>query len=84
MPISRIPPTQAQLDRWFGPPPPLELGVFAFSLVLGSTVSAGAYTAGAVDFLIEALDCLSRAQQEARAPRHKVRLKLFAGSAGGR
>lgn len=83
MPISRIPPTQGQLDRWFGPPPPLEPGVFEFALVLGGTVSAGAYTAGAVDFLIGALDCLSKAQQEGRAPRHKVRLKLIAGASGG-
>src|SRR5215813_150870 len=83
MPISRIPPTQGQLDRWFGPPPPLEPGVFEFALVLGGTVSAGAYTAGAIDFLIEALDCLSKAQQEGRAPRHKVRLKLIAGASGG-
>src|SRR5262249_61516356 len=83
MPISRIPPTQGQLDRWFGPPPPLEPGVFEFALVLGGTVSAGAYTAGAVDFLIGALDCLSKAQQEGRAPRHKVRVKLIAGRSGG-
>jgi hypothetical protein len=78
MPISRIPPTQGQLDGCFGPP-----SVFEFALGLGGTVSAGANTAGAVDFLIGALDCLSKAQQEGRAPRYKVRLALIAGTSGG-
>ena len=63
--------------------PDLAPGVFEFALVLGGTVSAGAYTAGAVDFLIQALDCLSKAQLQNRAPRHKVRLKLIAGTSGG-
>jgi hypothetical protein len=36
-----------------------------------------------VDFLIEALDCLSKAQQEKRAPQHRVCLKLIAGTSGG-
>ncbi len=35
-------------------PPP---GKYEFALVLRGTVSVGAYTAGAIDFLIEALDC---------------------------
>jgi Patatin-like phospholipase len=83
MPISRIPPTETEIKKWFLDVPRLEPGVFEFALVLGGTVSAGAYTAGAVDFLIEALDCLSKAQQENRAPQHKVRLKLIAGTSGG-
>jgi hypothetical protein len=83
MPVSRIPPTDSEIEKWFIDVPPLEPGVFEFALVLGGTVSAGAYTAGAVDFLIEALDCLSKAQEEKRAPKHKVRLKLIAGTSGG-
>jgi hypothetical protein len=83
MPINRIPPAEADIRKWFLDVPTLEPGNFEFALVLGGTVSAGAYTAGAVDFLIEALDCLSKAQHEDRAPKHSVRLKLIAGTSGG-
>src|SRR5215472_9052655 len=83
MPVSRIPPSEPEIQKWFLDVPGLEPGVFEFALVLGGTVSAGAYTAGAVDFLIQALDCLSQAQREKRAPQHKVRLKLIAGTSGG-
>jgi hypothetical protein len=83
VPIDRTPPDAAQIKRWFLDVPDLEPGVFEFALVLGGTVSAGAYTAGAVDFLIEALDCLSNAQLQDRAPKHTVRLKLIAGTSGG-
>jgi hypothetical protein len=83
VPIDRTPPDAAQIKRWFLDVPDLEPGVFEFALVLGETVSAGSYTAGAVDFLIEALDCLSNAQLQDRAPKHTVRLKLIAGTSGG-
>jgi hypothetical protein len=45
---------------WFLDVPEVPDGTFdnEFALVFGGTVSAGAYTAGAIDFLIEALDCL--------------------------
>jgi len=44
---------------WFLDVPEVPDGTFdnEFALVFGGTVSAGAYTAGAIDFLIEALDC---------------------------
>src|SRR6185312_14513811 len=56
---------------------------FEFALVLGGTVSAGAYTAGAVDFLIEALDCFTTARASGGAPQHDVTLKLITGTSGG-
>ena len=83
MPIDRTPPTEKDINNWFIDVPAVEPGVFEFALVLGGTASAGAYTAGAVDFLIEALDCLTKAQDEGRAPPHKVSLKLIAGTSGG-
>ena len=83
MPVSRVPPSEPEIRKWFIDVPDLAAGNFEFALVLGGTVSAGAYTAGAVDFLIEALDCLSKAQQEKRAPSQRVRLKLIAGTSGG-
>jgi hypothetical protein len=76
-------PSDEDINKWFITVPDLEPGVFEFALVLGGTVSAGAYTAGAVDFLIEALDCFSKARMEGRAPKHQVYLKLIAGTSGG-
>jgi len=76
------PPTDAEIQSWFIDVPPVPPNTFEFALVLGGTVSAGAYTAGALDFLIEAMDCLARAQQKG-ALQHKVRLTLIAGTSGG-
>src|SRR3984957_20684630 len=83
MKIPPPPPSPADIDKWFINVPDLGPGVFEFALVLGGTVSAGAYTAGAVDFLIQALDCLAKARLQGRAPRHQVRLRLIAGTSGG-
>jgi hypothetical protein len=83
MPISRVPPSEPEINKWFIDVPDVAPGTFEFALVLGGTVSAGAYTAGAVDFLIEALDCFSQSQQQGKAPPHKVLLRLIAGTSGG-
>ena len=77
--------TKDEINELFiqvGPPDP---NTFEIALVLGGTVSAGAYTAGAVDFLIEALDCWTRLREkgDASAPRHKVLLKVITGTSGG-
>ena len=52
---------------------------FEIGLVLGGTVSAGAYTAGALDFLIEALETWHADPQLL----HRVVIKTAAGSSGG-
>lgn len=83
VPFNRDEPSQSDIQRWFLDAPEVPDGTFEFALVLGGTVSAGAYTAGAVDFLIEALDCLTAAQQRGEAPQHKVVLKLVTGTSGG-
>ncbi len=59
-------------------PDPLA-GTFELGLVLGGTVSAGAYTAGALDFLLEALEAWNVDPQ----PLHRIILKTAAGSSGG-
>jgi len=82
MPFNRSEPSAGEIDRWFVQASVVPEGTFEFALVLGGTVSAGAYTAGAVDFLIEALDCLATAQQQDEVPRHTVLLKLIAGTSG--
>jgi hypothetical protein len=80
MPVETTPPSEEEIKTFFLNPPPVPERTFEFALVLGGTVSAGAYTAGAIDFLIQALDCLAN---EGDAPKHKVVLKLIAGTSGG-
>jgi hypothetical protein len=52
---------------------------FEIGMVLGGTVSAGAYTAGALDFLIEALE----AWHADPNPLHRVVLTMAGGASGG-
>lgn len=70
------------------------LPTFEFGLVLAGAVSAGAYTAGVVDFLVETLDrweAQKRADFEAfgmdfaqwSVPPHAVRLRAVAGASAG-
>src|SRR5271154_2388650 len=64
---------------------------FEIALVLGGTVSAGTYTAGVIDFLIEALDqwLLARPAEDKssppvrKVPRHRVILRVITGASGG-
>lgn len=60
-------------------------GTFEIGLVLGGTVSAGCYTAGVLDFLIEALDAWTMAKEagDPLAPRHNVKIKAVSGTSGG-
>ena len=59
-------------------------GTFEVALVLGGTVSAGAYTAGFLDKLIEALDAWYMAKtKQADVPGHDVKLRVAAGASGG-
>jgi predicted acylesterase/phospholipase RssA len=62
-----------------------EPGTFEIGLALGGTVSAGTYTAGVLDFLIEALDAwtVAKTANDPLAPRHKVKLKIVCGTSGG-
>lgn len=58
---------------------------FEIGLVMAGAVSAGAYTAGVIDFLIEALDEWQQ-QKDAdnpAAPRHAVQLRVIAGTSAG-
>lgn len=68
--------------------------VFYLGLNMAGAVSAGAYTAGVLDFLIDALDTLYEKRQEQAAkygddfsrweiPAHEVRLVVMAGASAG-
>ena len=60
-------------------------GTFEIGLVLAGTVSAGAYTAGVIDFLTEALDAwdIALEAKDPLAPTTKVILKVISGASGG-
>lgn len=59
--------------------------VFDIGLVQAGAISAGAYTAGVIDFLIEALDAWedAKARGDKDVPHHRVRLKLISGASAG-
>ena len=63
----------------------VEEGTFEIGLVLGGTVSSACYTAGVLDFLVEALDAWMEAKQDEdpAAPPHKVKIRFVAGTSGG-
>ena len=63
-----------------GPDVPFELG-----LVMAGAVSAGAYTAGVCDFLIEALDTWHQAKKDSpeTTPPHSVTLRVITGASAG-
>src|SRR6516165_4552463 len=82
----RLPPfpTTGDVQKALGwKPAPLPPGKYEFALVLGGTVSAGAYTAGAIDFLIEALDCFDTEKEKSGLPYHDITLKVVTGTSGG-
>ena len=66
-------------------PDPIAPGTFEIGLALGGTVSAGAYTGGVLDYIIEALDAWTKAKEQGRpdAPRHNVVISTMAGASGG-
>jgi hypothetical protein len=74
-----------EIEDLFVKVPPVPANTFEFALVMGGTVSAGAFTAGVVDFLIEALDSWTalRAQADAAAPTHNTVLRVITGTSGG-
>lgn len=62
-----------------GAPKPFEIG-----LVMAGPISAGAYTAGVMDFLIQALHEWQKAKNANQdVPRHEVKLRAMTGSPAG-
>jgi predicted acylesterase/phospholipase RssA len=77
-------PSDADIQRLFDTPGDVPAGTFQLGLVLGGTVSAGAYTAGVLDFLVQALDLWTQRRDSGDAvPTHKVELRFVAGTSGG-
>ncbi len=60
------------------------MAAFKIGINMAGAISAGAYTAGVLDFLIEALDEWEAAKQRGDAvPRHDVSLEVFSGASAG-
>jgi Patatin-like phospholipase len=57
---------------------------FRFGINMAGAVSAGAYTAGVLDFLTEALDAWYAAKERGEpVPRHEVSLEVLSGASAG-
>ena len=58
---------------------------FEIGVVMAGAISAGAYTAGVIDFLFEALDDYYAARDRADwdGPRHDVRVPILSGASAG-
>ncbi len=82
-----LPPVEYSDPEAKKAPPPS--GHFEIGLVLAGAVSAGAYIAGVLDFMIEALDAWEAAKERDRdageitVPNHSVSLKVITGASGG-
>ena len=56
---------------------------FELGICMAGAVSAGAYTAGVMDFLIESLDAWEAKRGEPGVPSHKVIIKAIGGASAG-
>jgi putative iron-dependent peroxidase len=86
--IARAKGSEGAAEEWFARPevrnrPEPTSGEFEIALTLGGTVSAGAYTAGVIDFLVEAMDEWEAERGSTACPQHRVRLRVLTGSSGG-
>lgn len=65
-------------------PDPAKPHTFQLGLVMAGAVSAGAYTAGVLDFLLEALDEWYRLREtDDSLPRHDVEITVVSGASAG-
>jgi predicted acylesterase/phospholipase RssA len=62
-----------------------QIPTFEVGLVLAGAISAGAYTAGVMDFLIEALDTWedAKASGDPSVPMHRVMIQALGGASAG-
>ena len=56
---------------------------FRVGLCMAGAVSAGAYTAGVMDFLLEALDTWEKNREQPNVPSHRVQIPVMGGASAG-
>jgi hypothetical protein len=58
---------------------------FEIGLVMAGAISAGAYSAGVIDFIIEALDAYEQEKHKASwsGPRHDIKIPVMTGASAG-
>lgn len=84
-------PDGSGLARWLDAypicVPAPQAGTFELGLCMAGAVSAGAYTAGVLDLLVEALDAFeaekARRRDAGEPPLHDVRLSVLGGASAG-
>lgn len=84
------PLAEGEPSEYFPTPQP-EANLFEIGLVLGGTGATGPYTAGVLDFLIQALDEWEKhrvsekdkPKTDWKVPHHKVRIRIITGTSGG-
>ena len=81
--MSLEPPNDVTIQRLFDSPGEVSPGSFEIALVLGGTVSSGSYTAGVLDFLVEALDSWNKGRAGGAVPNHTVIVRFLTGTSGG-
>jgi hypothetical protein len=57
--------------------------VFNIGFALSGAISAGAYTAGVMDYFFQALDAWELARGEAGAPEHRAEIQVVTGASAG-
>lgn len=62
---------------------PSDQKTFYVGLCMAGAVSAGAYTAGAMDYLLEALNTWEKRRNEPGVPTHKVQIPVMGGASAG-
>lgn len=60
-----------------------EPGKFHLGICMAGAVSAGAYTAGVMDYLLEALEAYEKVRGQPGIPKHKVEIPVLGGASAG-
>jgi len=56
---------------------------FELGLVMAGAISAGAYTAGVIDFLLQALEEWQQLKDKGEGPPHEVKIRVMSGTSAG-
>ncbi len=74
----------ADFKKWYPKTRKPDANTFEVGIVMAGAISAGAYTAGVMDFLFEALDAWESAKERNDdVPNHKVVLRIISGASAG-